>query len=90
MQEPEEKAHPAAEAALEAGRARLWRLDGVVPTPFHFSQTLLLHTGSKPNHPANRKVTLEVGVADLAARYWLCDDGLQFLCQVRGLLSLLR
>ena len=60
------------------------RLENVVPDIFRFEQTLMLHTGSTPVHPANRRVVMTVGVRELQKRYGLCEDALQFVCQVRS------
>jgi hypothetical protein len=56
--------------------------DGVVPEIFRWKQTLVLHTGSKPYHPANRRVTLSVTLDDLRVRYGLSDAATRFLVEV--------
>lgn len=59
------------------------RHENVVPDIFHFSQSLMLHTGFKPYHPAHRRVVLRVAVHDLQARYGLSDDAMQYMLEVR-------
>jgi hypothetical protein len=55
----------------------------VVPDIFRFKQTLMFHTGSKPYHPANRRVSLTVALWDLQRRYGLSEEALQYIVQVR-------
>ena len=75
---------PRAKAELVRALAREEELDGVVPDIFHWKQRLMFHLGNKPSHPANRRVTLTVALADLRARYGLSDTAAQFLVQVRA------
>lgn len=84
MQEPEKLKHPAAEAVLFDSFLEDSRLHNVVPDIFKFKSTLILHTGNKPYHPANRRISLFVRARDLQARYGLSEDALQLACQVQN------
>lgn len=58
-----------------------------MPDIFRFKQTLMFHTGSKPYHPANRRVSLFVALRDLQSRYGLSEEALRYIVQVCHALS---